>query len=149
LIEPPDYETFVYLMKKSWIIVTDSGGVQEEAPTLSKPLVIVREVTERPECVEAGAALLIGADPQNLIKTIRRLHDHPAHYYALTGKKNPFGDGCASAKIIDQIDHFNYSISHSVYLVTTPNPHPKTDSSRDSTLFKPCQARSLISWTSR
>ncbi len=100
LIEPVDYISFVYLMMRAHIILTDSGGVQEESPSLGKPTLILRDATERPEAVEAGCALLVGTDEEVILKeTSRLLTDHP-HYLSMSKAKNPFGDGMAGKRII-------------------------------------------------
>jgi len=101
LIEPLDYEPFVHLMAASRIILTDSGGIQEEAPSLNKPVLILRETTERPEVVEVGAAKLVGTDVQKIVEeTIRLILDKSA-YATMSEKENPFGDGQAARYIVD------------------------------------------------
>jgi UDP-N-acetylglucosamine 2-epimerase (non-hydrolysing) len=101
LIEPVDYLTMLYLMERSFCILSDSGGIQEEAPSLGKPLLVLRENTERPECVEAGCALLVGTDVQKITDNTRRLFHDAAFYQSMSGVENPFGDGRASEKIAD------------------------------------------------
>ena len=101
LIDPLDYVTFTHLMAKATLVVTDSGGVQEEAPSVSKPVVVLREITERPEGVEAGVAVLVGTARALVRDTLMRLlHDQTA-YAAMTGKPNPYGDGHASDRIVN------------------------------------------------
>lgn len=103
LIEPLDYLPFVYLMNKAHIIVTDSGGIQEEAPSLGKPVLVMRDVTERPEAVEAGTVKLVGTNQQNIVKEVNRLLDDPSRYEAMSRAHNPYGDGKASRRIIDKL----------------------------------------------
>lgn len=102
LIEPLSYLLFVYLMKRSSIIITDSGGVQEEAPSLGKPVLVMREVTERPEAVKAGTVKLVGTDEQKLVAEAFRLLDDGDEYERMRKSHNPYGDGQA-AKRISQI----------------------------------------------
>lgn len=100
LIEPLDYLPFVYLMKNASIIITDSGGVQEEAPSLGKPVLVMREVTERPEAVSAGTVRLIGTDTARMVQETRRLLDDPAEYERMSKAHNPYGDGKAAERIV-------------------------------------------------
>ncbi len=103
LTEPPDYVPFVHLMKSAYLILTDSGGVQEEAPALGKPVLVLRETTERPEGVEAGSAKLIGTDSSVIVsETQTLLHDRAA-YEKMSLVKSPYGDGHAAEKIWDAI----------------------------------------------
>jgi len=99
LIEPLDYLPFVYLMKRSHVILTDSGGIQEEAPSLGKPLFVMRNVTERPEAVDCGAAKLVGTDSSIIFSAVSEVLTDASAYAAMSGKKNPFGDGRAAARI--------------------------------------------------
>jgi UDP-N-acetylglucosamine 2-epimerase (non-hydrolysing) len=101
LIDPIEYLPFVYLMKRAHFIVTDSGGVQEEAPSLGKPVLVTRNDTERPEAVEAGTAKLIGTDRQRIVGESLRLLDDPEHYGAMSRAHNPYGDGRAVGRIVD------------------------------------------------
>lgn len=103
LIDPVDYETMVALMDRAHLILTDSGGVQEEAPTFDKPLLVMREVTERQEVIEAGAGVLVGTDTDLIISEARRLLDDPVAYRAMAAIPNPYGDGTSSQKIVDTI----------------------------------------------
>ena len=103
LIEPQDYEGFVYLMKACTLIITDSGGIQEEAPSLGKPVLVIREVTERPEAVEAGTARLVGTSERKIVRCARELLRSPEAYRAMVKRKNPYGDGRASERIVDTI----------------------------------------------
>ncbi|OQZ05059.1 MAG: UDP-N-acetylglucosamine 2-epimerase (non-hydrolyzing) [Candidatus Brocadia sp. UTAMX1] len=103
LIQPLEYGPFVHLMKRASIILTDSGGIQEEAPSLQKPVLILREVTERTEAVMAGCAKLVGTDPETIIKETSRLLDDPKEYLRMARTVNPFGDGCAARRIVNFI----------------------------------------------
>ncbi|MBD8679211.1 non-hydrolyzing UDP-N-acetylglucosamine 2-epimerase [Sphingomonas sp. CFBP 13720] len=100
LIDPQDYPHFVRLLGLCHLVLTDSGGVQEEAPGLGKPVLVMRETTERPEGVVAGTARLIGADEDRIVDEVVRLLDDPAAYAAMARAHNPFGDGHASARIV-------------------------------------------------
>ena len=100
LIDPLEYELFVYLMNKSFLILTDSGGIQEEAPSLGKPVLVMREVTERPEAVEAGTAKLVGSQRERIISETQKLLEHPEEYQKMANVKNPFGDGKAAHRIV-------------------------------------------------
>jgi UDP-N-acetylglucosamine 2-epimerase len=104
LIEPQDYLPFVYLMQRSALIVTDSGGIQEEAPGLGKPVLVTRDTTERPEAVEAGTARLIGTSEQALVDHATDLLDTPASYAQMAQARNPFGD--ASQRIVAHLKSF-------------------------------------------
>ena len=106
LIPPQDYLSFVYLMTKSHIILTDSGGIQEEAPSLGKPVLVMRDTTERPEAVEAGTALLVGARADRIVDGVARLLDEPGAYAAMASANNPYGDGHASARIAARVHRF-------------------------------------------
>lgn len=101
LIEPIEYLPFVYLMKRCHFIVTDSGGVQEEAPSLAKPCLVTRNDTERPEAVEAGTAKLIGPDRERIVTESLRLLDDEVHYHSMSRAHNPYGDGKANDRIIE------------------------------------------------
>lgn len=101
LIEPQDYLPFVYLMDRAHFIITDSGGVQEEAPSLGKPVLVMRDTTERPEAVEAGTVKLVGADQARIVAEANRLLDTPAAYEAMSRAHNPYGDGMAALRIRD------------------------------------------------
>lgn len=106
LIEPPDYVPFVHLMKASHLILTDSGGVQEEAPSLGKPVLVLRKTTERPEGVEAGNAKLVGTDPEVIASEAEKLLTDPSAYSAMAHAANPYGDGHASERIWEAIRRF-------------------------------------------
>ena len=101
LAEPVDYVTFVYLMMRSHLILTDSGGVQEEAPFLRKPVLVMRETTERPEAIAAGVAKLVGTDASAIVTEAKRLLHEEVHYRAMSSGASPYGDGTASQKIVD------------------------------------------------
>ncbi len=103
LLEPLDYVPFVYLMMRSHLILTDSGGIQEEAPSLGKPVLVMREVTERPEAVAAGTVALVGADRQRIHDAAVELLDSPARYASFARTHNPYGDGIASLRIRDAL----------------------------------------------
>lgn len=100
LVAPMDYLPFVALMARAHVIITDSGGIQEEAPSLKKPLLVTRERTERPEIVETGQALLVGSDEARIVAEAERLLDDAAHYEAMARGDNPFGDGRAAERIV-------------------------------------------------
>ena len=106
VIEPPDYFKFVALMSHSYFIITDSGGIQEEAPSLKKPVLVVRNVTERPEAIESGAAILVGTDRQRIVAEASRLLEDTAHYSSMIIEESPFGDGHASERIVDVVETF-------------------------------------------
>jgi UDP-N-acetylglucosamine 2-epimerase (non-hydrolysing) len=99
LIEPQEYLPFVYLMSRSHIIVTDSGGIQEEAPSLGKPVLVMRDTTERPEAVEAGTVRLVGTDSARITQEVSRLLDDLAAYESMSKAHNPYGDGKAAERI--------------------------------------------------
>jgi len=100
LIEPLDYFSFIELMRRSYIVISDSGGIQEEAPTLGKPVLLTRRVTERPEGIESGVVKLIGTDSRNVKEELDRLLNDRFYYESFLNKKNPFGDGLASKRIL-------------------------------------------------
>ncbi|ROT11549.1 UDP-N-acetylglucosamine 2-epimerase (non-hydrolyzing) [Muribaculaceae bacterium Isolate-104 (HZI)] len=99
-IEPLDYLPFVYLMEKSAIVLTDSGGIQEEAPGLGKPVLVMRDTTERPEALQAGTVRLVGTDYNRIVDETSRLFDDPMHYNTMSHAVNPYGDGFASSRIV-------------------------------------------------
>ena len=102
-IEPLEYLEFVYLMEKSFIVLTDSGGIQEEAPGLGKPVLVMRDTTERPEAVEAGTVKLVGADYNKILDEVSRLLDDPEEYRKMSGAVNPYGDGNACSRIVSAL----------------------------------------------
>lgn len=101
LIEPQDYLPFVYLMNKSYLILTDSGGIQEEAPSLGKPVLVMRDTTERPEAVSAGTVKLVGTDPVVIECSVMELLENEDLYKKMTESHNPYGDGTACQQIIN------------------------------------------------
>jgi UDP-N-acetylglucosamine 2-epimerase (non-hydrolysing) len=104
LTEPLEYPDFVFLMKKSWIILTDSGGVQEEAPTLGKPVLVMRDVSERTEAIEAGTVKLIGTEHKNIVKNVQTLLEDENEYQAMVKAHNLYGDGLAVERIIHWLE---------------------------------------------
>ncbi len=101
LIDPLEYEPFIYLMEKAYFIITDSGGVQEEAPSLGKPVLVMRDTTERPEALDAGTVKLVGTDPDQIITEAQVLLDDKGAYESMSKAHNPYGDGKASQRIVD------------------------------------------------
>ena len=106
LIEPQDYLPFVHLMRRATVILTDSGGVQEEAPSLGKPVLVMRDTTERPEAVDAGTVKLVGTDTDLIVREAAMLLDDRTAYESMSRTHNPYGDGLASQRIIDAILSF-------------------------------------------
>ena len=105
LIPPLDYLPFLYLMRRAAVIVTDSGGVQEEAPSLGKPVLVTRDTTERPEAVAAGTVALVGTDRDELLRRLELLLDDNEAYQRMSRAHNPYGDGQASARIVERLRH--------------------------------------------
>jgi len=103
LIAPLSYEPFVYLMQNAYLVLTDSGGVQEEAPGLGKPVLVMRDTTERPEAVDAGTVKLVGTHDQAITLAVQELLDDPKVYQQMSRANNPYGDGFASQRIVDFI----------------------------------------------
>jgi len=103
LIDPLQYEQFIYMMSQSYFIITDSGGVQEEAPSLGKPVLVMRDTTERPEALEAGTVKLVGTDMQVIIDEAQKLLDDDKAYEKMSKAHNPYGDGKACERIVDFI----------------------------------------------
>lgn len=101
LLEPVAYPAFVHLMARSHLILTDSGGIQEEAPSLGKPVLVLREVTERPEGVEAGVLKVVGTDPDRIVAEVARLLTDEAAYREMAQRRNPYGDGHAAERIVE------------------------------------------------
>ena len=101
LIKPLEYAQFCTLMKKSHLILTDSGGVQEEAPSLGKPVLVLRDTTERPEAIEYGTVKLVGTDKENIVKNVQLLLDNEEEYKKMSEAINPYGDGLASERIVE------------------------------------------------
>lgn len=100
LLDPQEYVPFLYLMNRAYLLLTDSGGIQEEAPSLGKPVLVMRETTERPEGIEAGVAKLVGTDPERILNAIMPLLNDPAAYAQMARASNPYGDGKATERII-------------------------------------------------
>jgi UDP-N-acetylglucosamine 2-epimerase (non-hydrolysing) len=100
LVEPLDYREFVNLLKSCYFIITDSGGIQEEAPSLKKPVLLMREVTERPEAVKAGAVEVVGTDTGRIVESCSRLLDSRRAYDKMIVRRNPYGDGKTSERIV-------------------------------------------------
>jgi UDP-N-acetylglucosamine 2-epimerase (non-hydrolysing) len=107
LIEPLDYELFVYLLKHSYLVLTDSGGIQEEAPSLGKPVLVMRDVTERSEAIDAGTVELVGANKDCIIAGVSRLLEDDSHYAKMSHAHNPYGDGKACDRILDILRNFS------------------------------------------
>ena len=102
-IEPLEYLSFVYLMEKSTIVLTDSGGIQEEAPGLGKPVLVMRDTTERPEALEAGTVKLVGTNYNKIVDEVSQLLDNREHYDAMSRAVNPYGDGLACGRIVEEL----------------------------------------------
>ena len=100
LIAPQDYLPFVYLMSRSYLVLTDSGGIQEEAPSLGKPVLVMRDTTERPEAVAAGTVKLVGTDRKKIVEEVTRLFEEKAYYDSMSFAHNPYGDGHACQRIL-------------------------------------------------
>jgi UDP-N-acetylglucosamine 2-epimerase (non-hydrolysing) len=109
LLEPLDYQTFAHMMRRAYLIMTDSGGLQEEAPSLGKPVLVLRENTERPEAVEAGTVKLVGTRREQVAAGARELLASPAAYQKMAEAVNPYGDGQASGRIVEVIRDFLYA----------------------------------------
>ena len=110
LIEPQDYLPFVWLMNHAWLILTDSGGIQEEAPSLGKPVLVMRETTERPEAVKAGTVRLVGTDSRAIVEEVTRLLHDDKEYQAMSRAHNPYGDGQACDRILYALKHNRVSL---------------------------------------
>lgn len=108
LIEPLDYEPFVYLMEKAHIIITDSGGIQEEAPSLHKPVLVMREVTERPEAVKAGTVKVVGTKKENIVNSATQLLTDANEYKKMSSAINPYGDGKSAQKTYEILVEYFY-----------------------------------------
>ena len=103
LIEPLDYEPFIYLLQHSHIVLTDSGGIQEEAPSLGKPVLVMRDVTERPEAISAGTVELVGTKKENIVNGVSKLIKDEVHYRKMSRSHNPYGDGNACDRIVQTL----------------------------------------------
>ncbi len=106
LIDPLDYPRFVDLMRRAYLLITDSGGIQEEAPSLGKPVLVMRDCTERPEAVAAGTVKLVGADASKIVAEATRLLEDSAEYARMSHIHNPYGDGHASERIVETMASF-------------------------------------------
>jgi len=106
LIDPMSYQSFIYIMSKSYFIITDSGGIQEEAPSLGKPVLVMRDTTERPEALKAGTVKLVGTNPQVIFEESQMLLDDKNKYDKMSKAHNPYGDGFASEKIVNFLSTF-------------------------------------------
>ncbi|MCV6615470.1 MAG: UDP-N-acetylglucosamine 2-epimerase, partial [Cellvibrionaceae bacterium] len=104
LVEPEDYLPFVYLINRAHLLLTDSGGIQEEAPALGKPVLVMRDTTERPEAVAAGTARLVGTDFSSITDNVNQLLDSTEQYQQMATASNPFGDGRAAQRIVDVLE---------------------------------------------
>ncbi len=107
LIAPLAYPAFVWLMNKCELVITDSGGVQEEAPSLGKPVLVMRDTTERPEAVDAGTVILVGTDKNKIVAETLDLMQNPERYKKMSKLHNPYGDGKASKRIVEFIKNLN------------------------------------------
>jgi len=107
LIDAQDYVPFVYLMQRAYVILTDSGGVQEEAPALGKPVLVMRDVTERPEAVKAGVVRLVGTNESRIVRNVAKLLDDPTAYRRMSARTSPYGDGRAARRIVESIRRKN------------------------------------------
>jgi UDP-N-acetylglucosamine 2-epimerase (non-hydrolysing) len=105
LLDPLDYEVFIWLLTQSYIIITDSGGVQEEAPSLGKPVLVTREVTERQEAIEQGTVLLVGTEKNKIVSECVDLLTNKEKYTKMSAKSNPYGDGTAAQKIVEALQY--------------------------------------------
>lgn len=103
LIDPLDYEPFVYLLKHCYLVLTDSGGIQEEAPSLGKPVLVMREVSERPEAIDAGTVRLVGANRERIVTNVSELIENKISYKKMSHAHNPYGDGMACRRIVDTL----------------------------------------------
>ena len=106
LTEPLVYDQFVHVLNSAFIILTDSGGIQEEAPSFSKPVLILREKTERQEAIINGTAILVGTNSENILNKVSKLINEEKFYNSMINKKNPFGDGNASDRIVTACEKF-------------------------------------------
>lgn len=104
LLPPLDYEPFLFLLNRAYLVLTDSGGIQEEAPSLGKPVIIMRDTTERPEAIEAGTAKLVGTETKQIVEEATRLLNDPVEYKKMSFAHNPYGDGHAAERIADYIE---------------------------------------------
>ena len=110
LIDPQEYLPFVWLMNHAWLILTDSGGIQEEAPSLGKPVLVMRDTTERPEAVTAGTVRLVGTDKQRIVEEVTRLLKDENEYQTMSRAHNPYGDGQACSRILEALKNNRISL---------------------------------------
>ncbi|MGP2758356.1 non-hydrolyzing UDP-N-acetylglucosamine 2-epimerase [Serratia marcescens] len=110
LIEPQDYLPFVYLMTQAYMILTDSGGIQEEAPSLGKPVLVMRDTTERPEAIDAGTVRLVGTDVAKIVEAVTRLLTDESEYHAMSRAHNPYGDGHACQRILEALKNHQVTL---------------------------------------
>ncbi|YCH32616.1 UDP-N-acetylglucosamine 2-epimerase (non-hydrolyzing) [Erwinia sp. PK3-005] len=110
LIEPQEYLPFVWLMNRAWLILTDSGGIQEEAPSLGKPVLVMRETTERPEAIDAGTVRLVGTSEEKIVAEVTRLLTHEDAWQAMSHAHNPYGDGHACARILQALKNHRVTL---------------------------------------
>ena len=106
LIEPMDYEPFAMLLTHCRLVLTDSGGIQEEAPSLGKPVLVMRDTTERPEAVSAGTVELVGTDREKIVQAVSRLMDDQDAYRRMSEAHNPYGDGHACRRIVQVLEQW-------------------------------------------
>jgi UDP-N-acetylglucosamine 2-epimerase (non-hydrolysing) len=111
LIDPLEYEPFVFLLKHAYLVLTDSGGIQEEAPSLGKPVLVMREVTERPEAVEAGTVRLVGADTTKIVRYVSELLSDDTAYAIMSKAHNPYGDGLAAERITAAFEVLEHNVA--------------------------------------
>jgi UDP-N-acetylglucosamine 2-epimerase len=128
LLAPLDYVSFVACMQRAHILLTDSGGLQEEGPALGKPVLVMREVSERPEAIAAGTALLTGTDPDRIVEAVSSLLDDSACYKRMTSQPNPYGDGHAAERIVQfLLSRVANLPSSAQYIVGRPLQLPQSD----------------------
>ncbi len=106
LIEPLGYPAFAWAMIRAYLVITDSGGIQEEAPSLGKPVLVLREVSERPEAIAAGVAMLVGTDTQKIVAEVSALLDEESRFLAMTSNESPYGDGNSAPRIVSEVKRF-------------------------------------------
>ena len=105
LIAPLDYPSFIWMMQNSYVIITDSGGVQEEAPSLGKPVLVMRETTERPEAVREGTVILVGTNADKIVAEAQNLLNNESDYEKMSRAHNPYGDGKAASRIVEFLEN--------------------------------------------
>ena len=111
LMEPLEYEPFLYLMENAHLILTDSGGIQEEAPSLGKPVLVMRNTTERPEGIEAGTSILVGTKKESIVQEVEKLLSNPQDYKKMAKIKNPYGDGKAAERIVETLSQLSIPLN--------------------------------------